>query len=107
LGLHTHAAVDTCAAQLHGLRQRLDDFMHLDGQLAGRRKHQHTAGAGLVLREPGNGRQREGQGLAGSRLGDTENVVTGEGGRVGLFLDGRRSANAFLFEHVEAWDRNV
>ncbi len=63
-------------------------------ELAGRRKDQHAARAGLaltiVLRETVQRRQREGSGLAGAGLGDTAKIAAIEQCRDRLSLDRRR-----------------
>ncbi len=46
-------------------------------------------------------RQREGRGLAGSRLRDAEEIGAREDGRDGLGLDGSGRGVAFAFERLE------
>ncbi len=60
------------ARQVTGIAlERLGD---LDGQFARGRQHQHLH-AGVIGPQPGDGRQREGGGLAGAGLGGAEHVA--------------------------------
>ncbi len=73
----------------HRGRIGLERLGDLDGQLAGRRQHQHLRlGRGKV--DVGQHRQREGAGLAGTGLRLAEHVAAFQHRRDGGGLDGRR-----------------
>ena len=100
---HVHAAAQGRQLQAIGLatvdrqhaeaghrgRIGLEGLSHLDGQLAGRRQHQHLR---LVRSQVdiGQHRQREGAGLAGTGLRLTEHVTAFQHRRNGGGLDRRR-----------------
>ena len=100
LRLHRRAAVDGHAADAGVVAEALDVVVDLDGQLAGRRQHQH-AGAGRVGRRPGgvgggrggqqpiDQRQHERRGLAGAGLGAGDDVAAAADQRQHRRLDRR------------------
>ena len=80
-----------------------EGFLDLRGQFARRLEDQRArhARAGAALFEPRQHRQREGGGLAGAGLGDSEHVAPFEGVGDGLFLDWRRRVVSRQFDGFE------
>ena len=78
----------------------LERLAHLERQLARRREDQRLR---LLLPqvEPRQDRQRERRRLAGARLGQADDVATGEQGGDRLGLDGRRGLVADLLDGLE------
>ena len=90
LGGVAEAAGDELVAQAHDVHERLQRVGHLHGQLAGGHEDQGSrttrGGARCVVGEAGDGREAEGQRLAGAGPAASEHVAAGEavGDRGGL-----------------------
>ena len=97
LGLVRHAAGDELVAQAEDVHQRLERVGDLHGQLAGRG---HDQGPGPARRgrgaggQAGQGRQAEGERLAGAGLAAAEDVLAGQRVRDGRGLDRERRGDA-------------
>ena len=102
---------DPADQQRHGelmaLAEDLEMVGDLRGQFAGGFQDQRAGHArpGAPALEPGQHRQHEGRGLAGSGLGDAEHVAAGDRDRDGFLLNGSGSFEARRFnggQHFEA-----
>ena len=100
LGGVAEAAGDELVAQAHDVHERLQRVGHLHGQLAGGHEDQGSrttrGGARCVVGEAGDGREAEGQRLAGAGPAASEHVAAGEavGDRGGLDREGLGDAVA-------------
>ena len=83
-----HAADQKRDGELVALAEDLEMLGDLGGKLAGGLQDQRARHArpGAASLEPGQHRQHEGGGLAGSGLGDAEHVAAGDGARGWLSL---------------------
>mmetsp|Transcript_110009 Transcript_110009/g.350887 ORF Transcript_110009/g.350887 Transcript_110009/m.350887 type:complete len:537 (+) Transcript_110009:384-1994(+) len=88
-----HAAVGAGVLDLGAPAEAVGLLLDLDGQLAGRRHHEHNGP--VAAREVGlrvdvhDGGQKEGERLAGARLRDADHVAPGERDGPALHLDRR------------------
>ncbi len=78
---HRDAADRQRRGQAHVAAIGIEAVEDLSGQFTRRREHQHAAGLGLrldaIFEDPMQDRKREGRGLAGAGLGDTDDVTAG------------------------------
>jgi hypothetical protein len=95
LAAHRHAADRQRRGEADVTAIGVEAVEDLSRQFTGGREHQHAAGFRLrldaVLQDAMQDRQREGRGLAGTRLGDADDVTAGQcdGDRLGLDWRGR------------------
>ena len=126
-----HTAVDGDGTYAVHLGERPDDFINLVDQLSGRCEHECTRvgqhgflacvfvtavldGVEIAnrvigvagLRETGDQRDGEREGLAGTGLASTENIASGKGIRQGVRLDGERRGFAVTFKRIDQFVRN-
>ena len=94
-----HAANQQRHGQLVALAEDLEMLGDLGGKLAGRFQDQRARHArpGAASLEPGQHRQHEGRGLAGSGLRDAQHVTAGDGAGDGFALNGSGSFEARRF----------
>ena len=90
-------------AELAGVGR--EGLCHLDGQLSCRSQYQDLGFSNVGV-DAAQQRQGKGCGLAGTGLGNAQQVVTGQEGRDGLRLDGRRSfiansGNGFQYSWIQ------
>jgi hypothetical protein len=83
-------AVNGGAAQLGAVGQVTDAFMDLLGQLTGRSDDQGTGAIARTVHQAVQDGQHKGCRLTRTGLGGTDQVLPGDRGRDGRFLDGRR-----------------
>ena len=86
----SNAAVNGGAAQLGAVGQVADAVMDLLGQFTGRGDDQGTGPVARTVHQAVQDGQHEGCRLACAGLGGADQVLTGDRGRDGRFLDGRR-----------------
>ena len=102
-----HPADQQRHGELMALAEDLEMVGDLRGQFAGGFQDQRPGHArpGAPALEPGQHRQHEGRGLAGSGLRDAKHVAAGDRDRDGFFLNGSGSFEARRFnggQHFEA-----
>jgi hypothetical protein len=102
-----NTTVDASVANARGLAELGDFGLNLDGQLTGRSKDEDDGAVARSKERLGvnvdNGGKTVGQGLSGTRLGDTDDIATGEGHRPTLGLNGGGTLETLsldLTEHI-------
>jgi hypothetical protein len=88
------AAEEGDHVELGELRENPDLLRDLGGELPGGREDQGTRAPAALIEELVEDGQREGCGLAGTGLGQAQDVSAFEAGGNGFFLDGARALEA-------------
>ena len=81
--------------------ERVQVLVDLGGQLAGGGEHEGPRGPARLVGQPLEDGQDEGRGLAASRHGAGQEVLTGEGRGHGFLLDGGGAGEAELADSPE------